>query len=145
MGKKFNPEIATKNIGRALKCGELLTVQKEKLEHGEWIPWIKENLVFNERQAQKYMQLYNQRKEVKELTNANYNSYLQIDATLKKLRGNEIKKESEETKEIIVELNDFGELFVDRRHILTFDKNIEHEHQIGIMRLIQKYFSRNLR
>ncbi len=48
-------------VKKWVEMGQLLTEQKKRLPHGEWIPWIQSNLVFNERQAQKYMRTYTNR------------------------------------------------------------------------------------
>jgi len=59
-------------VKKAIEIGRLLTEQKEQLAHGEWIPWIRSNIVFSERQANKYMQIY---------SNKNSGSYLLDGAT----------------------------------------------------------------
>jgi len=46
-----------------VKCGELLTAEQAKLNHGEWIPWIEANLPFGRSQAWRYMRCYEQRHE----------------------------------------------------------------------------------
>ena len=42
---------------RAIRIGELLTEVKAEVAHGEWIPWVEENLVFGQREAQRYMRV----------------------------------------------------------------------------------------
>lgn len=49
-------------IEKAIRIGELLTEQKAFVGHGEWIPWIDENLPFDRRQASKYIRAYTHRK-----------------------------------------------------------------------------------
>ena len=41
----------------AWECGQLLNEQKERLEHGEWLPWVMLNCEFDKSQATRYMQL----------------------------------------------------------------------------------------
>jgi hypothetical protein len=41
----------------ALAAGDALLKAKEKLEHGKWLPWIKEKCDLSERRAQRYMHL----------------------------------------------------------------------------------------
>lgn len=41
--------------------GEALLAKKKKTPHGQWLPWVNKNLVFTPRQAQKYMQAFEER------------------------------------------------------------------------------------
>ncbi len=52
-------------LDKAIRIGELLQEQKAGLKHGEWLPWVKENLPFSERLARDYMRFYNKREELK--------------------------------------------------------------------------------
>jgi hypothetical protein len=52
-------------LDKAIRCGELLTAQREELHHGQWLPWLKENVNFTQRTAWTYMQLFNHREEIK--------------------------------------------------------------------------------
>lgn len=45
----------------ALQMGEILTVQKEAMTHGEWNPWVDEHLPFTVRSASTYMRLHRER------------------------------------------------------------------------------------
>lgn len=60
-------------IEHAIRCGELLAQAKETLPHGQWIPWVRRNLSFDERQAQKYMRAA---AHATELRNATPSSHL---------------------------------------------------------------------
>jgi hypothetical protein len=51
----------------AIRIGELLTEQKKALKHGEFIPWIEQNLPFNRQAATNYMKVYARREEVQAL------------------------------------------------------------------------------
>ena len=42
----------------AIRAGEILTGVKDKLAHGEFIPWIGKNCMFGDRTAQSYMRVY---------------------------------------------------------------------------------------
>lgn len=42
----------------AIRAGEILTQVKERLEHGEFLPWIERNCEFKPRTAQEYMGFY---------------------------------------------------------------------------------------
>ena len=44
-------------VEHAMKAGELLTEAKATVAHGEWLPWLKTNVVFSERTAQAYMRI----------------------------------------------------------------------------------------
>jgi hypothetical protein len=48
-------------LQKAIRIGDLLTYKKDTTWHNEWIPWIKKNLDFGEREAQRYMQIYENR------------------------------------------------------------------------------------
>ena len=47
---------ARRTVEEAIKIGKLLTVQKEKMEHGEYLPWIK-TLPFSRQTADNYVGL----------------------------------------------------------------------------------------
>lgn len=53
----------------AIKIGQWLTEAKAIMKHGEFGPWIKDNLVFSERSAQRYMSLFENREKVLECDN----------------------------------------------------------------------------
>ena len=46
-------------IEHAIRCGELLNIEKSRTPHGQFMSWVEENLVFSHRQANKYMKLAN--------------------------------------------------------------------------------------
>jgi hypothetical protein len=48
----------------AIQAGALLIEAKEKLEHGQWLPWLKANCEISERTAQQYMRLARHRDEI---------------------------------------------------------------------------------
>lgn len=43
----------------AIRCGELLCAEKERVGHGKWESWAKENLAFSLVTAGRYMRCYN--------------------------------------------------------------------------------------
>jgi hypothetical protein len=55
-------------LQHALEAGRLLLEAKSKVEHGEWAKWLEEHCEFDERLAQKYMQVA---KELPKLDEAN--------------------------------------------------------------------------
>ena len=44
-------------VQRAMDAGRLLIEAKEKVGHGEWLPWLRANCEFSERTAQAYMRV----------------------------------------------------------------------------------------
>ena len=44
-------------IKHALRCGELLIEAKAKVPHGQWLPWLRQNIAFSDRTAQGYMRI----------------------------------------------------------------------------------------
>jgi hypothetical protein len=54
-------------VKNAIEIGRLLTDQKASLAHGEWIPWVESNLSFGDRQARRYMRIYENRTRVSDL------------------------------------------------------------------------------
>lgn len=49
--------LGLKAISLAFEQGDDLREVKERLNHGEWLPWLKENFSKDERTARRYMQL----------------------------------------------------------------------------------------
>lgn len=56
---------ARTSLDAAIRIGELLTAEKAKLAHGQWLPWLKANVPFAEKSAQNYMRVYGQRDRIK--------------------------------------------------------------------------------
>jgi hypothetical protein len=50
-------ENAGKAIGYAIACGKMLLEAKDKVPHGQWLPWLRNNIKFSERSAQGYMRI----------------------------------------------------------------------------------------
>jgi hypothetical protein len=88
--KNRNPVVATENIidrikrlhceaashylialGKAIEIGQLLVEQKEKLKHGEFMPWIEKNMPFSTATARNYMKLWRNRETLKMLNVSN--------------------------------------------------------------------------
>lgn len=62
MGEKIEGAVSD-----AIWIGERLIEQKNKLAHGEWIPWVEENLKFGRREASNYMRAARNGKRVSHL------------------------------------------------------------------------------
>jgi hypothetical protein len=48
---------ASEAVMQAIACGKMLLEAKAKLRHGQWLPWLRQNVAFGERSAQGYMRL----------------------------------------------------------------------------------------
>jgi hypothetical protein len=42
---------------QAIACGQMLLEAKSKAGHGQWLPWLRQNVTFGERSAQGYMRI----------------------------------------------------------------------------------------
>jgi hypothetical protein len=50
-------EAEARAMQRAIDAGKLLIEAKESLQHGQWLPWLKQHIAFSERTARNYMRL----------------------------------------------------------------------------------------
>lgn len=66
-----------------LLLGENLSNKKEELGHGNWLPWVEENLKFGAHQAAKYTRAYERRGEL--LSNETSGSDLSLNGIVKLL------------------------------------------------------------
>jgi hypothetical protein len=57
-------------LEHAIRIGELLSEQKEKVQFGDWIIWIKMNCSFDRAQATRYMKIYSNVARVHQLEDA---------------------------------------------------------------------------
>jgi Protein of unknown function (DUF3102) len=55
------------SVQDAIAIGEFLTMKKQSLPHGKWLPWISDNLEFDRRTSTNYMRLYDKRETVSHL------------------------------------------------------------------------------
>ena len=46
-----------RGVEHAIAAGALLLEAKEKLQHGQWLPWLEEHCGLSERSARRYMRL----------------------------------------------------------------------------------------
>ena len=56
---------ASMMLKEAIGTGGKLIKAKAKLQHGQWLPWVKENLPISERLVQDYMRFYENREKLK--------------------------------------------------------------------------------
>ena len=80
-------------VAKAIRIGELLSIQKEKCAHGAWIPWIKANLTFDRKMAVRYMSCFRNRERL----NVSSTRHLTIE-DLAHHSEPESKREPEQTK-----------------------------------------------
>jgi hypothetical protein len=57
--------LAIAAIDRAIHIGELLCREKETINHGEWLPWLRAHISFSERTANNYMSVFRNRERLK--------------------------------------------------------------------------------
>lgn len=67
-------EHARNIIDRAIEAGDALNQAKVKLDHGQWLAWLKTNCELSERNAQIYMQLANAKPKLKSAEAADLNT-----------------------------------------------------------------------
>jgi len=60
---------ARSSLEKAIKIGRLLTEQKASINHGAWLPWIKESLPFSQPTAFNYMKCYEYREQLVHVNN----------------------------------------------------------------------------
>src|SRR5262245_56131376 len=46
-----------RGLEHARRCGELLIREKDRLDHGQFLPWLREHCEFSERMASGYMRI----------------------------------------------------------------------------------------
>lgn len=130
--------LAVSALERALRIGELLCREKEKIRHGEWLPWLKANISFSERTANNYMTLFRNRERLKSANVADLaEAYLMLSdrtdnrlppaedarkpqmsyAEAIKLEG-QIKRNLEQFFEDLVFLRDYDALYPDAKPTL---------------------------
>jgi hypothetical protein len=105
-------QAARSALEHALQCGRLLLEAKERVEHGEWLPWLEANTRVGPWQAQKYMRLATAALEGK----CDSASHLTIEGALTALADHrEAKKHPIRTKAADERCAWFARHLVDRR------------------------------
>jgi hypothetical protein len=64
-------DAARTSIEKAIRIGELLTQARSSLKHGEWLPWLKENVGFSRQTADNYWRIFDNRENLKLLNVGN--------------------------------------------------------------------------
>jgi Protein of unknown function (DUF3102) len=57
-------EALSESVRHAMAAGELLIEAKDQLQHGQWLPWLRDHCTISERTAQLYMRVAKNRDEV---------------------------------------------------------------------------------
>jgi N6-adenosine-specific RNA methylase IME4 len=52
-------------VDKAIRIGELLKTAKAGLGHGNWLPWLEQNIAFTRATAANYMRVFHRREEIK--------------------------------------------------------------------------------
>ena len=58
-------ELAVGALDRAIRLGDLLSSTKSRLPHGQWLPWLTNNVAFSDRTARNYMRIFENRVALK--------------------------------------------------------------------------------
>jgi len=87
-------------VDDAIELGRLLTVQKEKLEHGEFLPWLEGNCTFSQQSASNYMRLYQHHDKLPTVSNLQ-EAYKQIKVIESQRSISESKKSKLRVKEFL--------------------------------------------
>lgn len=70
-----------RSVESGIAAGELLIEAKGQLQHGQWLPWLRENCDISERTAQLYMRLAKHRKEIEATAKSATAAYLTLNET----------------------------------------------------------------
>jgi hypothetical protein len=54
-------DLAKTWLERAVRIGDLLTANKAAVDYGDWLNWLKKNIVFSDQTARNYMRIYENR------------------------------------------------------------------------------------
>lgn len=104
-------------LTHAIKAGEYLTRAKEQCDHGQWLPWLAENVTFSERTAQNYMRVYGRRAELEakaqHVADLPYREAVMLLAEPK-------EPESMTEPEARAWIEDIRQLLVNREELITF-------------------------
>lgn len=77
---------------KVIRIGELLTIQKNTLPHGQFTKWIEKNLPFTDRTARNYMRVYQERDRLKSETVSDLTgAYRLLTDSKKTLKSEEVK------------------------------------------------------
>jgi len=81
----------------AFEAGQLLTEVKDEFNHGEFLPWLKENMPFSDKTAETYMKLHKHRCKIETVSNLQ-EAYRQIETIEQQEKQSEAKKQTERVR-----------------------------------------------
>lgn len=93
---------ARRSVHDAIRIGQLLSLQKEKMKHGEFLPWVSE-LPFTDKTAEKYIKLYKYQYKIELDTNLQ-DAYHMVE----QIEYQEKQSEEERKRAIIAEYRKTG-------------------------------------
>lgn len=105
-------------VGDAIRAGEILSQVKERLKHGDFLPWIQANCKFSQKTAYRYLSLHDYRNKIVTVTNLQ-EAYQQIES----LEAVERRKEAERKAQLINERIRTGQ------KPEGWDRSLEYEYQ----------------
>ena len=108
------------SLAHAMAAGDALIEAKEKVQHGQWLPWLKDNCAISDRTAQLYMRVAKNRAEIEkrqirnDIADLNLNeaaAMLALSSDLRKLMNFTKQLEDVDDPEDVIKLcveNDVG-------------------------------------
>jgi hypothetical protein len=82
----------------AIRAGQILTQVKERLPHGEFLPWLKANCSISPKTADRYRQLYEYSDKIVRVTNLQ-EAYQQIETIEKQQKQSEEERAAQRVRE----------------------------------------------
>lgn len=61
--------LAKEAVSNAIRIGELLSDERKHCKYGEWLPWLKANIVFTSKTAENYIRVYKDRTKLETVSN----------------------------------------------------------------------------
>jgi hypothetical protein len=98
---RLHGEIETKlrtTVQDAIRAGEILTQVKDRLDHGEFLPWIERNCEFSRQTADNYRRLYDHRGKLPTVSNLQ-EAYQQIETIERQQKQTEEQRAQERIRE----------------------------------------------
>jgi hypothetical protein len=87
-------------VSDAIRAGEILSVVKASLGHGEFLPWIKSNCSFSERTAQNYMRLFSYKSKCENVADLQ-EAYKQVESLESQAKQSEAQKANKRVSQYI--------------------------------------------
>ena len=96
---------ARMTLANAIEAGDTLMRVKAGLAHGQWLPWLKANVPFSDRTAEKYMRCYERRAELKTKFESDSNfslseAYALIEGTSQHAAAAQTREDDDEQQDV---------------------------------------------